>query len=245
MRACAALAALLGSAFLGVSAWAAAGALAVLLAGRRAARPVVDDAGAFRADIPSDAEAIVVFGATATAAGPSRVLRARLAQSARLWRAGVAPVIVVTGGVADGIDEVEVMRDWLVADGIPAAAVVAGRPGHNTRASVRAIDALGYRRVVAVSTPFHAARIETEGRRRGIAIATSSPASIPPTLRGRGGRATFIAESAGHLWYALPPALVSRVYTGPGSFRHVLPRVLAGEMHAVDAVRARLTGRRR
>lgn len=224
-------------------AWVATAMLRVYRTGRRSARPVVGTDDSFRADVPPDPEAIVVFGTTATAAGPSRVLRARLDQAARLWRAGVAPVLVVTGGVADGVDEVDVMRDWLVADGIPPDAVLPARPGHNTRASVRAIDGMGYRRVVAVSTPFHAARIEAEGRRRGIAIATSSPPSIPPSLRLRISRAAFISESAGLMWYELPPAVASRVYTGPGSFRHLVPRVLAGEVRALDAIRSRLRAR--
>ena len=171
------------------------------------------------------------------------MLTARLAQGARLWRAGLAPAVVVTGGVAHGIDEVDVMCDWLVADGVPAGAIVPGRPGQNTRASIRTVADLGYRRVIAVSTPFHAARIEAEGRRRGIAIATSSPAATPPQVRGRAFRAAYLSETAGYLWYQLPPALISRVYTGHGSFRHLLPRVLAGDMRAIDAVRARLARR--
>ncbi len=52
----------------------------------------------------------------------------------------------------------------------------AARPARAQHARVGARDrGMGYRRVVAVSTPFHAARIEAEGRRRGIAIATASP----------------------------------------------------------------------
>jgi uncharacterized SAM-binding protein YcdF (DUF218 family) len=220
-----------------VAGWAAAATVGVWRAGRRAVRPVVDAAGRSRPGIPPHPEAIVVFGATATASGPSAELRARLAHAADLWRAGIAPVILVSGGVAAGIDEVDAMTGWLVAHGVPPEAVLPGRPGANTRATVRTIRALGLRRVVAVSSSSHARRIEAEGRRNGLDIAVASPAATPSTLRDRTRRARFVAEVAGLMWYDLPPVLAARVYTGPGSFRHLLPLVLSGEMRVIDFIR--------
>lgn len=191
------------------------------------------------------AEAIVVFGATADEHGPSAELRERLVHAAALWQGGVAPLIVVSGGVANGVDEVDAMTDWLLAHGIPAGAIVPGRPGHNTRASIGTVRDLGLRRIVAVSSPFHAFRIEDEARRRGLDVVSSSPPTTPSTRRPRIHRARIAAEVAGVLWYALPPSLAARVNTGPGTLRHQLPAILAGEMHPRELVVSRIGRLRR
>jgi len=174
------------------------------------------------------ADALVVFAGRADANGPTAELRARLDHSLYLWRLGVAPIVMVSGGVADDIDEVEAMTSYLVEGGVPEDAVVPVRPGDNTRASLRALGACGDGRYVAVSSPYHAFRIRSEARRRRLRLIVSTPPSTPETRHRATHRSLLACEALAVLWYALPETWTRRVDTGPGSLRHVLPHVLSG-----------------
>jgi uncharacterized SAM-binding protein YcdF (DUF218 family) len=178
------------------------------------------------------ADAIVVFGATVDADGPCAELRARLDHAVALRRAGVAPVVSVAGGVADGIDEVDAMAAYLVEQGVPPDAVEPVRPGHNTRATLESLGRMGARRYVAVSSPYHAHRIMVEGRRHGLDLSVSVPASTPETRHRPTHRARIASELAALALYALPPSWAAHVGTGPGTLRHRAPRVLAGQARA-------------
>ncbi len=125
-------------------------------------------------DYARPAEAIVVFGAGVTPDGrPSLALRDRVQHGIRLHRAGLAPVLVMSG--AD--DEVPVMRRLALEAGVPEEAVVCDPAGVNTFATV---SNLRQRRVVAVSHYYHLARIKLAASRRGIRCAT---APCPMTRR--------------------------------------------------------------
>src|SRR5215471_11245266 len=73
------------------------------------------------------AGAIVVFGAAEYDGRPSPVYRARLDHAAELYRRGLAPIVITTGG--SGADpkfsEGEVGRDYLKTLGIPDAQLIA------------------------------------------------------------------------------------------------------------------------
>ena len=167
--------------------------------------------------------------------------RARLDHALALWRRGAAPLIVVSGGVDEGLDEVTAMTAYLVGRGVPAVAVVPARPGATTRQTLRTLRRLGDRRYVAVSSPYHALRIRAEARRQGLRVAVSAPPSTPETRDAAVYRVRFASELFALVWYALPPHWTSRVATGPGTLRHVLPHVLAGRARPS----ALLTTRRR
>lgn len=114
---------------------------------------------------------------------PSARLVARLQRGLDLWRAGVAPVIVVSGGVTrEGIDEAAEMRTWLLGHGVPDSAIVADPSGRNTWATAafvqRWLGEHGGTRVVAVSQYFHLSRTRLALRRHGVAWVGSSPARI-------------------------------------------------------------------
>ena len=61
----------------------------------------------------------------------------------------------------------------------PAAAIIQGRPGGNTRETISAMARLEVDELlgpwIAVSTPFHARRIRDEARRAGIDVVVSGP----------------------------------------------------------------------
>lgn len=84
-------------------------------------------------DLPHRADAILVLGRRLKGNAPTEVFRARLAHAAELWRGGLAPRIVVAGGLTGDANrsEAEAGLDWLRAQGIPEEALVAeGRSQH-------------------------------------------------------------------------------------------------------------------
>jgi len=140
-------------------------------------------------------DAIVVLGADQYNGRPSPVLRARLDHALGLYREGLAPLIVVTGGVGRGdtTSEAIVGRRYLMAHGVPAGAVVAQPEGRTTMASMTAVAAWlrsrGHQRVLLVSDPFHMFRLRLEARRTRLEAYTSptdsSPISDNPVLELR------------------------------------------------------------
>src|SRR5881409_1245657 len=78
-------------------------------------------------DEATGADAIAVLGAAQYNGRPSPVFRARLDHAATLYQRGLAPTVLVTGGVGvrDTLNEADVGRDYLVRAGLPDVAVLA------------------------------------------------------------------------------------------------------------------------
>lgn len=131
-----------------------------------------------RTDYRRPADAILVFGARAYADGrPSDALADRVRTAAALYREGLAPLVVMSGGPGDGaVHETEAMRDMAVGLGVPTEAIVLDRGGLGTRESVRNADALlrerGVERVLAVSHAYHLPRVQLAFARRGREVYT-------------------------------------------------------------------------
>jgi uncharacterized SAM-binding protein YcdF (DUF218 family) len=140
-------------------------------------------------------DAIVVLGAAQYNGRPSPVLRARLDHALQLYSEGLAPRIVVTGGVGRGdtTSEAIVGRHYLLSQGIPPAAVVVQPQGRSTQASMTAVaewlKTEHLNRVILVSDPFHMFRLRLEARRTDLEAYTSptesSPISDNPALELR------------------------------------------------------------
>ena len=140
-------------------------------------------------------DAIVVLGAAQYNGRPSPVLRARLDHALGLYREGLAPLVVVTGGVGRGDTTSEAMvgERYLRAHGLPAEAVAAAGEARTTKASMTEVAAWlrprGVRRVLLVSDPFHMFRLRLEARRTALVAFTSptesSPISDNPVLELR------------------------------------------------------------
>jgi uncharacterized SAM-binding protein YcdF (DUF218 family) len=141
------------------------------------------------------ADAIVVLGAAQYNGRPSPVLRARLDHALQLYREGLAPRIVVTGGVGRGdtTSEATVARNYLVYRKVPPRAVIAQPQGRSTQASMTAVaqwlEEAHLKRVILVSDPFHMFRLRLEARRTNLEAYTSptesSPISDNPVLELR------------------------------------------------------------
>ncbi|MEC8253105.1 MAG: ElyC/SanA/YdcF family protein [Planctomycetota bacterium] len=102
---------------------------------------------------------------------PCAMLVDRLAAAARLYAAGAAPVVVVSGrgGGALGEDEVGAMRRWLTARGVPPDHIVDDPDGLRTIDSIRNCkEVLGFDSAVVVSNDFHVPRMVFLGRHLGL-----------------------------------------------------------------------------
>lgn len=156
-----------------------------------------------RRDEARPVQAIVVLGAAQYDGRPSAVLQARLDHAAGLWRRGVAPVIVVTGGrrPGDRFTEAAASAAYLHRVGVPDASILREVQGGNSWDSLAAaavfLHRRGVRRVVLVSDPFHAARIRGMAREVGLEAYTSPTRTSPirgvAAVRQMGREAVIVA----------------------------------------------------
>lgn len=120
------------------------------------------------------ADAIVVFGAAEYAGRPSPVLRARLDHAFDLFRLGIAPVVITTGGAAADptFSEGGVGRDYLIRRGVPAKSLIAEMQGSDTAESAARVAVImranGLHSCVAVSDAYHMFRIKKLLEHEGI-----------------------------------------------------------------------------
>ena len=143
-------------------------------------------------DYRRPADAAVVFGARVYANGePSVLLADRIATGVDLYREGLVPVLIMSGGDgADGYNEAQVMRDVAVAHGVDPAAVIVDPTGVTTEATVANTFAilverggsLGPGRLIAVSQAYHLPRIQLAYANTGIDVLTV-PAIDPVAIR--------------------------------------------------------------
>ena len=107
----------------------------------------------------------------------SPVLEDRLATGLRLYQEGKVSRLLVSGDHGkDGYDEVNAMRAWLEARGVPPAHVFLDHAGFDTYSSVmRARDVFEARRVVVVTQRFHLPRALYIARELGL-VADGEPA---------------------------------------------------------------------
>jgi uncharacterized SAM-binding protein YcdF (DUF218 family) len=130
-------------------------------------------------------DAIVVLGAAQYWGKPSPVLRARLDHAVDLWRRGMAPRVVLTGGVGvgDTTSEAAVGRKYILNEGIPDTAILLETTGRTTRESLRSVAVMlranDFRTVILVSDPFHMLRLDILARRFGLIPYTSPTRSSP------------------------------------------------------------------
>jgi uncharacterized SAM-binding protein YcdF (DUF218 family) len=127
------------------------------------------------------ADAIVVFGAAEYSGHPSPVLRARLDHALDLYRHGLAPVVITTGGAAADpkFSEGGVGQDYLMHSGVPERSVIAETQGHDTAESALRIGVImranGLHSCIAVSDAYHVFRIRKLLQHEGIDPVYISP----------------------------------------------------------------------
>lgn len=87
------------------------------------------------------ADAIVVMGAAQYDGQPSPLFAARLDHAVELFRAGLAPRLIVTGGkaIGDRTTEAASARAYAIAHGVPADAILAEDTSRTTLESIHAV----------------------------------------------------------------------------------------------------------
>jgi len=144
------------------------------------------------------ADVIVVFGAAEYAGRPSPVFRARLDHAYDLFRRGVAPVIITTGGSGSDPDYSEggVGHDYLMHRGVPEHNLIAAK-----RVTV-IMRANGMHSCVAVSDGYHVFRVKALLEHEGIQVYVAPrPGSLPHTRWQR--TLGVLRESISYLFWKL------------------------------------------
>ena len=120
------------------------------------------------------AQAVIVLGAAQYDGRPSPVLQARLDHAVELYRDGVAPLVVVTGGKREGDRFTEAAASFrhLREAGIPESAILREEQGSNTweqlAAATRLLRELDMRSAVLVSDDYHAYRLDRIAHELGL-----------------------------------------------------------------------------
>ncbi len=168
-----------------------------------------------RFDRPRKADAIVVLGAAQYNGRPSPVLKARLDHGVELYRRGLAPVIIVTGGIGTGdrMSEATVGHRYLRSRSVPESAIVVRPDGRTTEESMRSVaewmEDRQVHRAILVSDAFHMARLRLEARHADLE-AFPSPAAGSPIAPGSRAEAGYLALEA----LKLPVTAVRLLFEG-------------------------------
>ena len=129
-----------------------------------------------RRDEAQKADCIVVFGAAEYSGHPSPVLRARLDHAYNLFRRGLAPMVITTGGYGGDprFSEGGVGRGYLMGRGIPEKNIIAETQAENTNESVARVAAImnanRMHTCLAVSDGYHIFRVKKMLERQGIVV---------------------------------------------------------------------------
>lgn len=169
-----------------------------------------------QAELPS-ADAIVLLGGGTRAKLPPRPISElneagdRMAYAAHLYHLGKAPVVIVSGGAIDlfgsTVAEAEAMHEYLVAFGVPDAAIVQEARSRNTYENaiyVRDIlEDLGAQRVLLVTSALHMPRSVAIFVKQGMDVI---PAPVDFTVTGAEEGRTVARGWDGQVLKLLPSA---------------------------------------
>ncbi len=131
------------------------------------------------------ADAIIVLGAAAYDAKPSPVFEERIRHGIDLYRRGLAPKLIFTGGyggVGARFSESQVARRYALRQGVPDKAILIESLSRNTPDNLRQASLLMQQHqlhdVIVVSDPLHMARALRISKDLGIrAVGSPTPTS--------------------------------------------------------------------
>lgn len=152
-------------------------------------------------DSAQAAGAIVVLGAAQYAGRPSPVLEARLDHAIRLYRRGIAPKLIVTGGKAAGdiTSEAETSARYARRNGVPASAIILEDESRSTTEQMHAVARMARTRdigtVVLVSDRFHMLRLLLTAWKLDLKAYGSPTRSSPISLTDTAGIRYVLLES--------------------------------------------------
>ncbi len=139
-----------------------------------------------RLERAAEADVIVVLGAGLRQDGrPGPALTRRSARAAELYHEGIAPHIICTGGIPQGItrSEADACGELLRAAGVPTEAIMLEDRSRSTEENAlytyEQMQASGWETAVLVSDGYHLLRATLLFANQGIPN-TTSPAADPP-----------------------------------------------------------------
>lgn len=157
-------------------------------------------------DESQKADAIVVFGAAEYVGRPSPVFKARLDHAAELYRKGLAPVVITTGGAgADPkFSEGQVGREYLKSLGIPDEHLIAETQSEDTAESARRVSTImhanGMNTCLAVSDGYHIFRVKQMLAREGVTAYGAPRPNSKPQSFGKRNEAVLHEIASYTLW---------------------------------------------
>lgn len=109
------------------------------------------------------ADAIVVFaGGVGESGGAGGGVQERISRAVSLYRAGIAPHLIISSGFVFAEREAEQMKTLAIAGGVPADAITLEQRAANTYENVvftrDILSVNGWKRIVLVSSPYHMRR---------------------------------------------------------------------------------------
>lgn len=174
---------------------AAFGAAVAYVSGEIARQSTVDEA--------QPADIILVLGAAEYRGKPSPVLRARLDHALTLYKRGLAPRILTTGGAGGDpvYTEGAVGRAYLVSRGVPSEAIVVEPKGestvYSTAAAAEIMRRMELRSCIVVSDGYHIYRVKKMLEFRGLTV-YGSPRSLNAPNDWR-ERWLYVRQAVGYL----------------------------------------------
>lgn len=141
---------------------------------------------------PAKSDAALVLGHRLESDRPSAELVRRLEKAVELYAAGVAPVLMVSGGKSepDARSESDVMKNYLMANGVPPEQVVTESQARSTRENFRfSLPLLKQRHIrslLVVTTKSHLCRAmimaESQGLEAAGIVTTGVAADFPDDI---------------------------------------------------------------
>lgn len=119
-------------------------------------------------------DCILVLGCGLRSDGfPSQMLRDRLDVAIEAYKRGLAPKLLMSGDHGrENYDEVNAMKDYAIAQGVPSEDIFMDHAGFSTYESMyRARDIFACQRVVAVTQEYHLYRAIYDARTMGLEVA--------------------------------------------------------------------------
>ncbi|HXC17366.1 MAG TPA: YdcF family protein [Holophagaceae bacterium] len=174
----------------GFASFALAACSVILLLGLPLVWRMVQVLRGAREDAPAPADGILVLGRKLQADQPSPVFVARLAHAESLWRAGLAPRLIVAGGLTGraSISEAEAGRAWLIEHGLPMEAVLIEDQSQHTLENLflarETLRAKGWKTLLLVSDPLHLARATALAEGLGLTTRRAPALACPPARGG-------------------------------------------------------------
>ena len=138
------------------------------------------------ADTPVEADAILVLGRRLDGDTPSPVFVARLAHAESLWRSGLAPRVIVAGGLTGTatLSEAEAGRAWLMDRGLPPESILVEDQSQHTLENLffvrETLRAEGWGTLLLVSDPLHLVRARAMAKGLGVDTRPSPAMACPP-----------------------------------------------------------------